>query len=134
MSGSVSGSVSAEEIKALARSWFEEAWQQGTLDVVNDYYHADYIGHNPAAEIRGLESVKDIMRRYFAAFAELRFSVQDQIAEGDKVVTRLLMTGIHTGEFQGKAPTGRDVTRGGTVIFRIANGKIAEGWPRWDSL
>ncbi len=126
--------MSREEIKALARSWFEEAWQQGTLDVVNDYYHEDYMGHNPAAEIRGLESVKNIMETYSAAFADIRFSVQDQIAEGDKVVTRLIMTGIHRGEFQGKAPTGRAVTRGGTVIFRIANGKIAEGWPRWDSL
>ncbi len=126
--------MSREEIKALARSWFEEAWQQGTLDVVKDYYHEDYMGHNPSAEIRCLESVKNIMETYSAAFADIRFSVQDQIAEGDKVVTRLIMTGIHRGEFQGKAPTGRAVTRGGTVIFRIANGKIAEGWPRWDSL
>ena len=126
--------MSREEIKALAQSWFEDAWQQGTLDVVKDYYHEDYIGHNPTGEIRGLESIKNIMETYSAAFADIRFSVQDQIAEGDKVVTRLIMTGIHRGKFQGKAPTGRGVARGGTVIFRIANGKIAEGWPRWDSL
>ena len=123
-----------EEIKALVRSWFEEAWQKGTLDVVSEYYHEDYIGHNPAAEMRGLDAVRSILERYFAAFGEIRFSVQDQIAEGDKVVTRLVMTAIHKGEFQGKAPTGRAVTRGGTVIFRVANGKIAEGWPRWDPL
>ena len=124
-----------EQNKAITRSWFEEAWRKGNTSVVEEYFLADYIGHNPGGEVRGQEDLKAVLERYFSAFSDIRISVRDQIAEGDKVASRLTMTAIHDkGEFMGVAPSGRPISRDGTVIFRVVEGKIVEGWPRWDPI
>ncbi len=68
------------------------------------------------------------------AFPDSQLPVEDQIAEGDKVVTRWTCRATHTGEFQGMPPTGKYTTMTGTTIFRIANGKLVEGWTNADML
>ncbi len=69
-----------------------------------------------------------------SAFLDLHFTIEDQIAEGDKVVTRWKASGTHRGEFQGVPPTGKQATVPGITIDRIAHGKLVEGWTNWDAL
>ena len=69
-----------------------------------------------------------------SAFGNPRFTVDDQIAEGDKVATRYTITGTHLGDYKGITPTGKKITSTGITIHRIASGKILEGWANWDAL
>lgn len=74
------------------------------------------------------------MASLLAAFPDGRWTIEDQVAEGDKVVTRFSFTGTHQGEFMGIAPTGKRVTTSGMVIDRIVEGKIVEEREEWDAL
>ncbi len=126
--------MSAEENKALLRRYIEEVWNQGKLDVIDEILAADYILHFPAGDIRGPEGYKQFVIMYRTAFPDIQFTVDDQIAEGDKVVTRFTITGTHKGEFMGIPPTGVQVTVTGIVFDRNAGGKILEGWANNDAL
>ena len=75
-----------------------------------------------------------VFSKNLVAFPDVKFTVEDQIAEADKVVTRVSFTATHKGEFRGIAPTGRKVEVTGVVIFKIVNGKIVETWAEMDTL
>ncbi len=85
-------------------------------------------------EIRGPEGLKQYTSMTLAAFADLHVTVEDEIAEGDKVVTRYSARGTHKGEIMGIPPTGKQVAWTGIVITRIAGGKIIEAWANIDRL
>ena len=118
--------MSTEENKALPRRVFEEIYTQGNLAVVEEIYDKNYLNHTLG--IKGNESLKQFVTVIRNAFPDLKFTVEDQIAEGDKVATRSILTGTHKGEYKGIAPTGKVVTVTGIVVHIIANGKIIEGW------
>jgi predicted ester cyclase len=118
----------SEQNKALARKVFEDVQTQGNMSVVDEIVTADYVGHTPLMEINGPEQAKQFDAVLRSGFSDYKVIVEDQIAEGDKVATRWTMRGTHDGEFQGMAPTGREVEISGMTIFRIANGKLVEGW------
>jgi predicted ester cyclase len=118
----------SEQNKALARKVFEDVQTQGNMSVVDEIVTADYVGHTPLMEINGPEQAKQFDAVLRSGFSDYKVIVEDQIAEGDKVATRWTMRGTHDGEFQGMAPTGREVQISGMTIFRIANGKLVEGW------
>ena len=129
--------MSTEENKAIARRVFEEGWNQGKLDVIDEIVTSDYLLRDPSMpeDIRGPEGFKQFITMYRAAFPDIHFTVEDQIAEGDKVVTRWTGTGTHQGELMGIAATGirgRGVT--GVTIDRMAGGKAVESWNAWDVL
>ena len=118
-----------EAAKAIARRWFEEVINQRNVDVIPDIYAADYVHYGPeAAEIRGLETVQRFAAAILAASDDRRAVVEQQVAEGDLVVTRFTSSGHRTGPFQGVEPTGEVWTTEGIVISRIENGKIVEDW------
>lgn len=106
------------------------------MDAADEIYAPDYIGHdaNFPEDIRGVGAAKQIAATYRSAFPDSEFTVEDQIAEGDKVATRLTVRGTHQGELEGIAPTGKRVEIKGIVISRIAEGKIAEAWSVFDIL
>jgi ketosteroid isomerase-like protein len=112
--------MAVEDNKALLRRVIEEAHSKGNLDVVDEVYASDYVLHTPTPpldeEIRGPEEIKLLIRTQLAASPGLEFTVEDQIAEGDKVVTRYTSSGrlLRNGR--------------GVVISRIVDGKIAEEW------
>ena len=110
--------MAVEENKALLRRVIKEAHSEGDLDVVDETYASDYMLHTPVfptgEEIRGPEGIKQLISRQHAAFPGLEFSVEDQIVEGDKVVTRYTASGAHRSA--------------GIIISRIADGKIVEEW------
>ena len=126
----------SEENKAIVRQQEEELFTQGNLDAADEVYAPDYLGHDPSnsEEVRGLEAAKRAASDYRQAFPDLRVTVEDLIAEGDRVAARLRFRGTHLGELDGIAPTGRRVDCTGIVISRIEEGKIAEDWANFDDL
>jgi steroid delta-isomerase-like uncharacterized protein len=126
----------SEENKAIVRQQEEELFTQGNLDAADEVYAPDYVSHDPSnsEEVRGLEAAKRAASDYRQAFPDLRVTVEDLIAEGDRVAARLRFRGTHLGELDGIAPTGRRVDCTGIVISRIEEGKIAEDWANFDDL
>jgi steroid delta-isomerase-like uncharacterized protein len=127
--------MSTEENKTIARRSFEEPWNQGNLAAVDEIYAATYVNHDPANPgIEGLAGQKQLIRTYRTAFPDTHFKIEEQIAEGDKVVTRWTATGTHRGDLMGIAPTGKQARVSGINIDHIADGKIQESWSNWDTL
>jgi steroid delta-isomerase-like uncharacterized protein len=125
-----------EENKAIARRADEELFDRGNLEVADELFAPDFVYHDPASgqDWHGLESVKKYASMLRAAFPDLRYTVEDQVAEGEKVVTRYVASGTHRGEIMGIAPTGNRVQITGISITRIEDGKIVEIWENYDAL
>ena len=128
--------ASAEENKAVVLRQEEEIFTRGNLDAADEIYAPGYVGHDPSnpEDVRGPEAAKQAAADYRRAFPDLRVTVEDLIAEGDKVVARLRFRGTHLGELEGIAPTGRWVDCTGIVVSRMEGGKIAEDWANFDDL
>ena len=126
----------SEESKALVRRQEEELFGRGNLELADEIYAPDYVGHDPSnpEDVRGLQAAKQAAADYRRAFPDLRVSVEDLIAEGDRVAARLRFRGTHLGELNGIAPTGRRVDFTGIVISRVEGGRIAEDWANFDDL
>ena len=128
--------ASAEENKAVVLRQEEEIFTRGNLDAADEIYAPGYVGHDPSnpEDVRGPEGAKQAAADYRRAFPDLRVTVEDLIAEGDKVVACLRFRGTHLGELEGIAPTGRRVDCTGIVVSRMEGGKIAEDWANFDDL
>jgi len=128
--------MSAEENKAIVRRQEEKLFTQGNLDAADEIYAPNYVGHDPTnpEDMRGLVAAKQAAADYREAFPDLQVTIEDLIAEGDKVAARVRFRGTHQGELEGLAPTGRRVESTGIVISRIEAGKIAEDWANFDDL
>ena len=114
--------MSLEENKAIVRR-FVEAYNNRNLDAFDDLLAPDYFDHTSQV---GPEGLKQLMNMAFKAFPDFHETIEDIIAEGDKVWVRITYTGTHTGEFMGIAPTGKKITTEMVDIFRIVNGKLVE--------
>jgi predicted ester cyclase len=130
--------MSTEENKALARREIEEIFNaKGNLDAAaEEIYAPNYMSHQPAGneDLRGLEAIKQFAAGLRRAFPDLQITIEDQIAEGDKVVTRLTSRGTHRGELWGIVPTGREAEVSSVSTNRIEGGKIVEHWTCADRL
>jgi steroid delta-isomerase-like uncharacterized protein len=125
----------SEENKALARRAWEEIFNQRNLDALDEFYAADAVWHQPDQDLQGLEEVKQWLARPFEAFPDLNVTIEDVIAEGDKVVIRYTSRGTHQGETGGLGPpTGRQIELEGIAIQHFEGDKIVEFWDRFDSL
>jgi len=116
--------MSLEENKAIVRK-FIEAYNNRNLDAFDDLLAPDYVDHTSQV---GPEGLKQLMNMAFKAFPDLHETIEDIIAEGDKVWVRITFTGTNTGEWLGFAPTGKKVTSKNVDTYRIVNGKLAEYW------
>jgi steroid delta-isomerase-like uncharacterized protein len=120
--------MSTDANKALARRVFEEVLNGRNLDLLDELAAPDYVEHNPLpGQGSGIAGIRDRYRMLFDAF-DPHFTVEDVIAEVDKVVLRWTNSGTHVGEFAGIPPTGRSFTIPGIEIWRVENGKLAEHW------
>jgi steroid delta-isomerase-like uncharacterized protein len=115
--------LSLEENKAIVRN-FIEAYNNRSLDFL-DFVSPDYIDHEKNI---GKEDLNQLFTLGLTAFPDWHETIEDIIAEGDKVWVRLTYTGTHKGEFMGLAPTGKAITSKAVDIYRIVNGKLAEYW------
>jgi serine phosphatase RsbU (regulator of sigma subunit) len=125
-----------EENKASFRRYLEEAWNQSNLEVVDEVFDR-YISHQPNGSVheRGPEDVKRFVGEFRSAFPDLRLIIEEQLAEGDKVVSRGTIRGTHQGEFRGMAPTGEEMEIPGMAVFRFSEeGKVVESWDSYDQL
>ena len=124
--------MSLEENKAIALRHFEEAYEN--LDVIDEIYDKNTIGHLSSQEVKGSEGMKKYILANKNAFPDVKFIIEDQIAEGDKVVGRVTFRGTHKGEFMGISPTGKEITVESIEINRISDGKFVEHWEVFDQL
>lgn len=123
--------MSLEENKAVVRRLYKAVNTQD-LSSVWDFIAVDFVDHKRG--LHGLEALKKFAEMIFKAFPDFHEILEDIIAEGDKVWTRSKITGTHKGEFQGLSPTGKKFTEASVDIFRIADGKLVEGWNVTDEL
>ena len=125
----------AETNKAVVRRFFEEVWNKGKLNVLDELIVKDHVSSGPGA-LPGLptgpEGSKQFVTVYRNAFPDVQFTIDDQIAEGDKVVTRWTAHGTHQGELVGIPATGKSSTVTGITENRIVDGKIVESWNIFD--
>ena len=125
--------MSAEENKRLVRRFYQEI-DKGNLDVIDELVAADYVDHNPPP-FPGLPPGREGVKQAFKIFWEAtpgHHNIEDQIAEGDKVVTRLTSYGRHEGDLPGAPRTGNDLRMTSITIHRLADGKLIEKWAEKD--
>ncbi|HSM59122.1 MAG TPA: ester cyclase [Candidatus Sulfomarinibacteraceae bacterium] len=126
----------SEQNKVLTRRLVEEVWNQGNYAVVDELVAGDYLGHStaPETETHGRQGYREFYTTLRQAFPDIQFTIKDQIAEGDRVVTRWTARGTHQGKFQGIPPSGQHGEITGISIDRIAAGKVVECWTNADDL
>jgi steroid delta-isomerase-like uncharacterized protein len=120
--------------KALHRRWFEEVFNGGRVELLPEMFAQDHVLHYPGTLglPPGMPGVRGLVALYRTGFPDLALTVEDQIAERDKVTTRYLATGRHTGALGPIPASGRMVRVTGVEIARVADGKIAELWEHLD--
>jgi len=124
-----------EANKAIVRRFFEAVVNQANLDSIEDWVSPDFRDHEaPPDHARGPVGVRRTVDAQRAAFPDWSVSIDDIVAEGDRVVVRNTWRGTHRGVWRGIAPTGRTVTYTGMVMWRLADGKIVERWACIDRL
>ncbi len=125
----------SEENKALTRRFIEEVLNKGNLDAVDELMDPNYVEHSPfPGQAPGLEGQKQMFAMMRAAFADFNVTIEEMIAEGDKVVVRSTTRGTHNGEFMGIPPTGKQVTVSEIHIIQIAEGKGVAHWGEQDTM
>jgi steroid delta-isomerase-like uncharacterized protein len=126
--------VGTEANKAIVRRFIDEVFNEGRLAAIAEVVDRGYIMHGTEPEVRGQQGMQEFVTTYRTALPDYHCTIEDQVAEGDKVVTRWTVRGTQRGELDGIPPTGKPVTLAGIVIDRIANGRMAETWQQADVL
>jgi predicted ester cyclase len=125
--------MSAEENKALVRRWFEEL-DKRNFAIIDELIPEDYVDHNPPLPNLppGREGVRQSSLQLFDAFPDAIHILEDQMAEGDKVMTRLTTRATFQGEIFGLQPTGKLIEVSGIAVHRVLNGQLVEHWAHLD--
>jgi predicted ester cyclase len=127
--------MSTEKNKAVVRRYAEEVWNKGNLDLIDELMDANYVNRGPGLpEVRGAESFKEFVSDTRTAFSDIRFTIEDQIAEGYKVVTRYKAIATHSQEWIGVPATGKQVTWTEIVIDLVVDGRLMESYFQMDVL
>ena len=124
------------ENKRLARRWFEEVINQGKVELIDELTDAGYVEHELTVPDlpKGKEGLRALIELYRSAFPDVKTTVEDILAEGDRTVVRTRWQGTHKGEFQGLQPTGKKFDAQSIDILRWRNGKTVEHWGVTDQL
>jgi steroid delta-isomerase-like uncharacterized protein len=126
----------SEQNKTAVRRLFNELWNQGNLQVADELIAPTYTHHDSSSPDfgKGPESEKKRVNLYRTAFQDFRLNIEDLYDEGETIVARWSCRGVHKGELNGIAPTGKQFAITGVTIARFTNGKIVEGYVNWDAL
>lgn len=129
-------SEQAEELKAFIRRWFEEVWNKGRAEAIDEMFAEDGVAYGLADEtgapLRGAAGFKPFFQSFRSAFPDIEVVVEDTIAEGDKVAARCTVRATHAGDGLGFAATQRPVEITGIAFVRVKDGKIVEAWNNFD--
>jgi predicted ester cyclase len=126
--------MSTEENKQIFRRFIEEFWNQRNLEVADELFAPDAVSPTAPQLPRGPQGVKEIGGMVLRGFPDFHMTIEDLVAEGDKVAARFMERGTHRGEFMGIAPTGNQATWTEIGILRIKDGKVVESWFQTDML
>ena len=128
--------MSLEENKAIVRRYYEEALNERNFSIMDETCAVDIVHHDPSnpKDIEGAEDLKQRFVQIISGFPDLHYTIDDMIAEGDKVVVRWRADLTHTGEFEDLPPTGKRAVVQGIFIHRLAGGKMVEDWALRDTL
>src|SRR5215216_5186355 len=126
--------MSAEKNKALVRHFVDEAQSAGNIDALDEICSSEFVNHSASPGVpSNREGVKRLTVMFRQAFPDSYFTIEDMMAEGEKVATRKTFHGTHQGEFMGILPTGQQVSMGLIDIVRIADGRVVEHWSMGDN-
>ena len=118
-----------DQNKAAYRRFIQEIFNEGRLEKLDELLAPSYILHNaPLGTPPGRDGVRQVVTMFRTAFPDLEVTIEDQVAEGDKVCSRTTTRGTHRGAIFGIRPTGKAVTMRGLTLVRIADGRVAESW------
>ncbi|MDQ5809678.1 MAG: ester cyclase [Actinomycetota bacterium] len=127
--------MSTEENKSIVRRFVDEVQSKGDIDAIDEICSPEFVNHSaPPGVPSNCEGVKQVTAMFRQAFPDSYFTVEDMVAEGDKVATRKTFHGTHQGEFMGIPPTGQQVSTGLIDVVRIVDGKVVEHWSMGDNL
>ena len=127
--------MGAEQNKAIVSRWVAGGWNNGDLSLVDEFYTADYTSHSPGApDVQGQDAFKAFVTMYRTAFPDIHFTLEDLVADGDKVAWRATTRGTHRGELMGIPPTGKPIVASSSIVSRFENGKWAEDWVLIDTI
>ncbi len=128
--------MSTEQNKALFRRFMEEVFNRRNTSLIDELLAPDFVEREelPPGMPAGREGVKQLTAMFHRAFPDFKVTLDDMIAEGDKVVVRSTWSGTHKGEFMGIPPTSKKVSFGVIDIIRMAGGKAVEHWGQMDSM
>ncbi|MBD3884303.1 ester cyclase [Phormidium tenue FACHB-886] len=119
--------------KALYQRYIQQVFNQGQLDVLDEILSPSYVYHEaPPGTPPGAEGIKQVVSIFRTAFPDLEITIDDQVAEDDKVCSRATTRGTHQGEIFGIPATGKAVTMTGLTLVRIVDGRIVESWVKND--
>lgn len=126
----------AKECETLVHRWFNEVWNKGRADAIDEMFDCEGIAHGltdqSGSELCGPEGFKPFFQSFRNAFPDIQVTVEDTVIEGDKIAARCTVRGTHAGEGIGLAATGMPVQFSGICIVRVKDGKIIEAWNNFD--
>lgn len=125
------------DASAVIHRWFEEVWNQGRLETIDELFGEDSVAHGlgeGGAVVRGPAAFKPLVLNLRGALPDLHISVEDILADGDRAAFRVVLEGTHRGDGLGVPPSGRRVRISGIIMVRFVEGRIMEGWNSWDQL
>ncbi len=126
--------MSSEKVQIMRR-WFDQVWNEGNLDAIDELFASDGIAYGlgeHGRDTRGPAAFKPFVQRLRAAFPDLHITVDDTIEQDDRIAARFSVTMTHSGDDLGFPATGRRAQVKGITFARIQNGQIVEGWNNWD--
>ena len=139
MTGAAGATAATADLAEASRRLLEQSFNTGDFELIDQFVAPEALNHDPALpaqmrDLRGPDGLKRVVTMYRAAFPDVRLTVDDVIASGDKVVLRWHSEGTHRGELAGLAPTGVHGSTTGISIDRWQDGKIVEAWVEWDNM
>jgi steroid delta-isomerase-like uncharacterized protein len=127
--------MTLDEHKATVRRQYEVGLNRQDVTVMAECFTADYVHHMPLSpEPLGRAAFEEMFNGFLAAFPDMQATIDDILAEGDRVAARTTFRGTHRGEFMGIPASGKQVVFSGNDIYRFVDGKIAEEWAQFDAL
>jgi steroid delta-isomerase-like uncharacterized protein len=124
----------SEANKTVIRRIIEESWNKGNVSLIDELFTPDYTGHFPPETMHGPAGYKKSVITWRTAMPDFQYTIEDMIADGDKVAIHGTVSGTHTGEGLGIAPTGRQWISSATSLVHLAGGKLVEEWINFDAL
>jgi steroid delta-isomerase-like uncharacterized protein len=126
--------MSAADNKDIVRRYWNGKWNERRPEILDELQTPDVVYHGASMKMKGLEEYKQAYGYFRSALHDTELTIEELIAEGDKVMSRVACRGVHKGEFEGIPATGKTVTVNIFTVFRLVDGKIAEEWEIFDEL